>query len=158
MVTYTMFPNGQLWGKAYAVAENGTQKIMNSRSATARFMISRLVVFRICLLKVTTNTTRRFPTKPTKTMIEKNIGTTIDTTFSIFLNQAISGGTSASGMFVVLSILPLINESTMLDGNSSALNEYSVVTFIVAVVSIRQLLNLICDSGDIYTLEVSPIF
>ena len=72
IATYTMFPNGQLWGKAYAVAENGTQKIMNSRSATARFIISRLVVFRICLLKVTTNTTRRFPTKPTKTMFTSN--------------------------------------------------------------------------------------
>ena len=94
--TYQISPKGQSCGKAYPVAVNGTQNTMKRMSATARFRISRLVVFRICLLKLTTRTTRRFPKSPTKTTIAKNRGATIPNTFSIWYLRFRSGFSSSA--------------------------------------------------------------
>ena len=129
-----MFPNGQLCGNAYAVAEGGTQQTINSMSATARFMIRRFVVFRICLLNVTTSTTSRFPKNPTKTIMEKNTGTTIDTIVSIFFIHSISGlgGSSMTvDMSAMSSMLPLINDPFLERRSSEWIK--SLVTFILLI-------------------------
>lgn len=60
----------------------GTQQTMKSRSPTAKLRINRLVVFRICLLKVTTKITKLLPKKPIKTTMLKKMGTTMETTSS----------------------------------------------------------------------------
>jgi hypothetical protein len=70
--TYQTSPKGQLCGRAYEVAVNGTQQTINSTSATAKLRISRLVVLRICLLKVTTKITKLFPRKPIRHTILKH--------------------------------------------------------------------------------------
>ena len=72
--TYQTSPKGQLCGRAYEVAVNGTQQTINSTSATAKLRISRLVVLRICLLKVTTKITKLFPRKPIRHTILSTTG------------------------------------------------------------------------------------
>ena len=74
-------PNGQTV-MTYDTAVNGTQMTMKSRSATARLMMSVLVVLRICKLATTTMITDRLPTKPRIAITLNTTGTTTRTTAS----------------------------------------------------------------------------
>jgi len=66
-------PKGQTV-MAYETAVNGTQMTMKRRSATARLMISVLVVLRICRFATTTMMTDRYEKKqhdcPPQTLIQ----------------------------------------------------------------------------------------
>ena len=77
---------------------------MNSRSATARFMIRMLVVLRIRRFDITTMMTSRLPKKPS-TAIRPNVtGTTMLTTASKYRTRVMNSTSSAELQLVSLQV------------------------------------------------------
>ena len=75
------WPKGHT-GMAYETAVKGTQKTRKSRSANARWMMSRLVVCLICRFRRTEMMTIRLPTRPTIAMKPNREGTVMPTQYS----------------------------------------------------------------------------
>jgi len=112
-------PKGQIV-LAYDTAVKGTQMTMKSRSATARLMISVLVVLRICRLATTTMITDRLPTKPRIAMTLNTTGTTTRTTASY------------------ASILAVRSSETLLVAFSHSATVVTAAAAVVVIVSLKQ--------------------